>query len=675
MREPEERPNPYVGPRPFDRDDAALFFGREAETLELGSLVIASRLVLVYAASGAGKTSLLNAGLAPLLEREEHFDVLPGARLAGGLDEHTLSQAENVYALSLLNGWAEGSSPVSSDGQELSLAQFLAQRPRAGGADGPAPRALIFDQFEELFSLYPRYWTHQRGFVDQIASALEDDPLLRIVLAIREDYVAQLDAFADALPDGLRTRYRLERLGREQALEAVRRPAERTGRTYGPGVAERLVSDLMALHVDTGRAAPLVVEGPFVEPVQLQVTCQRLWDDLPADVTHITEAQVQTYGDVDHVLAWFYESAIQDASRAGKVRAGRLRRWIEDAFITSGGTRGTVYRSAERTAAIPNASIEALENRHLIRAEWRAGARWYELTHDRLIEPIRKSNERYRAQRRRGRRGRAAVAVASLAVLVVISSLTWLREGDAASGGGGQEVSLSPPDLATNVSFGRYLVATGVKLANPSEAQLRRNGNVLSTRVTTQGYRDARLRLTAVTEATGRELPDLPANTVSVSPRSDLDSTTVSVWLTLPSKRGGYRYVLRLTEGSAVLASTRSEEFAVTAAGRVASPAASPATPTSELLVRVEGPGRVTSPAGIRCPSLCATSVPSGATVRLTAAPSSQATFIGWRGCSGAQAATCTLRVVRPESVAALFELTPTTARPTPPGPTSTPGP
>jgi hypothetical protein len=82
MSEREERPNPYVGPRPFERPDAALFFGREADSLELMSLVIASRVVLVYAASGAGKTSLMNAGLVPLLEREEHFDVLPGARLA-----------------------------------------------------------------------------------------------------------------------------------------------------------------------------------------------------------------------------------------------------------------------------------------------------------------------------------------------------------------------------------------------------------------------------------------------------------------------------------------------------------------------------------------------------------------------------------------------------------------
>jgi hypothetical protein len=76
-----ERPNPYVGPRPFDEEDAPLFFGREAEVHELVSRVVANRVVLFYAASGAGKTSLLNAGATPSLRDEERFEVLPRARL------------------------------------------------------------------------------------------------------------------------------------------------------------------------------------------------------------------------------------------------------------------------------------------------------------------------------------------------------------------------------------------------------------------------------------------------------------------------------------------------------------------------------------------------------------------------------------------------------------------
>ena len=71
---------PYVGPRFFRREDQSIFFGRSREANELLSLVISHSVVLLYAQSGAGKTSLINAKLEPLLEDEE-FEVLPIARM------------------------------------------------------------------------------------------------------------------------------------------------------------------------------------------------------------------------------------------------------------------------------------------------------------------------------------------------------------------------------------------------------------------------------------------------------------------------------------------------------------------------------------------------------------------------------------------------------------------
>ena len=56
---------PYVGPTPFEYNDkdAARFFGRSRETDEIVSLIFGHPLTLVYAQSGAGKTSLINAGI------------------------------------------------------------------------------------------------------------------------------------------------------------------------------------------------------------------------------------------------------------------------------------------------------------------------------------------------------------------------------------------------------------------------------------------------------------------------------------------------------------------------------------------------------------------------------------------------------------------------------------
>src|SRR6266568_2017701 len=187
--------DPYVGPQPFERAHRRFFFGRDVEARELLSLVVADRVVLLYAASGAGKSSLLNAGLIPLLELEEEFDVVPVARIRSAMDEEELAKARNVYMLGVLSAWEAASSQDAGEvtASVGSLVDGLAQRPRAPDSGGLVPpRALIFDQFEELFTLYPNYWTQRRDFFQQIGQALTEDPLLRVVLTIREDYLAQL---------------------------------------------------------------------------------------------------------------------------------------------------------------------------------------------------------------------------------------------------------------------------------------------------------------------------------------------------------------------------------------------------------------------------------------------------------------------------------------------------
>lgn len=95
--------NPYIGPRPF-KDTARerrLFFGRERESADLLSLAMAERLVLFYAPSGAGKSSLINARLLDGL-RNEGFMVLGKVRVGGNLPASMCADAiDNVYIFNL----------------------------------------------------------------------------------------------------------------------------------------------------------------------------------------------------------------------------------------------------------------------------------------------------------------------------------------------------------------------------------------------------------------------------------------------------------------------------------------------------------------------------------------------------------------------------------------------
>jgi len=383
----------YVGPRPFEEKDKAIFFGRDREIQDLLSTVIAHRLVLVYAQSGAGKTSLINAGLIHLL-KDEQFEVLPVARVKGTILENTKTdEISNIYVFNTLTSWVEDEYDVKRLAK-MKLVDFLNEQKRMQDEDSmPLPRAVIFDQFEEIFSLHQDRWKDREGFFEQVSDALEADPLLRVVFVIREDFIAQLDPYEYPLPERMWTRFHMESLRREDALLAIKEPVKKVGRSFAEGVAEKLVDDLLKIRVETTPGEVTEAPGEFIEAVQLQVVCQNLWQELPPDEKQITFQHLKTYGNVEQELYRFYEKAIRAAAEKADIDEKGLRRLCGEVLITETGTRGMVYRAQNLTGGVPNAAIDVLESMHLIRAEWRAGARWYELTHDRFIEPILSSNK------------------------------------------------------------------------------------------------------------------------------------------------------------------------------------------------------------------------------------------------------------------------------------------
>ena len=445
--EVEKAGNPYLGPRPFMRADAYRFFGRNREAAELCSLVAAHRTVLLYAQSGAGKSSLLNAGVVPLLE-ERGFEVLPTARVSGKGRDTARPGAGNIYALNAAGCWGGDATAPN-----VTLAATLASRPRPKDASGEdLPRVAIFDQFEELFTAYPERWQERAEFFNQLDEAMTVDPSLRVLLAMREDFVAQIDAYEDLLPEEFRTRYRLEQLRFEAALSAVQCPLQGTGISFKPGVAELLVKDLLRTPVTpsdlslppqhlasaTQQSSAGYVMGEFVEPVQLQVVCFSLFRNLPPGTTEITEEQVKTFGDVDQALKNFYASALQEAANKTGLDEDRLRQWFESELLTETGSRGLVFRGDETTGGIANAAVDVLEELHIVRAEVRGRNRWYELSHDRFIQPILRANDSWRLrmqeaeklrqeeEKRKLVRKTQLLWAGLIAAMALVVAVTWL---------------------------------------------------------------------------------------------------------------------------------------------------------------------------------------------------------------------------------------------------------
>jgi WD40 repeat protein len=431
--------DPYVGPRPFGRakEDRARFFGRDREADEIVSLIFSHSVLVVHAQSGAGKTSLFEAQVAHALETKG-FQVLPLARVRAaipeGVDPTTIGNLYVFAALLSLQPAEEERMRVTKSLATNSLAAYLKAR-----AESPsAPRCIVFDQFEEIFTdesvfaLRPTRWQEeQEAFFREVAEAVGRDPLLRAVFVIRKEHLAELDRFATLLPESLRTRFHLEPLGRQAALSAVTLPLRNTGRSFEDGVPEELVEKLLVMRVDVGGREIIEVPGRLVEPLHLQLVCQSLWEDLSPHVTVITKEHLRELGDVDHVLGELYDAAVRAASSSGHMPEKRLRRQIESDLITPAGTRGIVFVSDTADGTHFRRAVGELERHHLIRADRRAGANWYELTHDRLIEPIRASNERYRAEAAGRLRWwlAAGLAVAAIAGgIAAVVSLAWTSD-------------------------------------------------------------------------------------------------------------------------------------------------------------------------------------------------------------------------------------------------------
>jgi formylglycine-generating enzyme required for sulfatase activity len=435
----------YPGAKPFETHQQHIFFGRDEDTAKLYELIELEPLVVVYAKSGMGKSSLLNAGIIPKMIQAGEYAPLP-VRFKAWTD----GKVETPDRITRQTLTPNGSATTFLDTlieDEPSLWHDLKERQ----IEGKKKVLLIFDQFEELFT-YPK--DAIQAFKEAVAEALYtkipqryraileeqidkgtfkltneqyqllQEPIdLRIVVAIRSDRMSLLNGLTDSLQTILKNLFELPPLSIEAAEKAILAPAHKPPTPEGRLDNGRLSTEG---RLDRGRLStegdldtPLWGRGedflspPFdfepqavqkiigfltqnkterIESTQLQIICQSVEKKVKTAGQIIRADEL---GDLNLVIEnYYYDQLSQLGDAAAQLPA---RRFIEQGLIFEEEERrlsiyeGQIYK----TYNLAPDTLKRLVDAHLLRAEPSLqGGYTYELSHDTLVAPILKAKNK-----------------------------------------------------------------------------------------------------------------------------------------------------------------------------------------------------------------------------------------------------------------------------------------
>jgi WD40 repeat protein len=405
--------SPYKGLTRFEDSelDALLFFGREREREVIAANLIASRLTVLYGVSGVGKSSLLRAGVARRLR-----ELAPEATVVV-YDTWTGDPARG-----LLDAVASAAPDAAPPVEGRSLTDAL---------DGFGELYLILDQFEELF-VY--------GLAAPFAEALGEvvtrpDLRVNVLIAVREDALAQLDVFTGRVPNVFSNYLPLDRLDRDAGRAAIEgplgrynelRPASPPVETE-PGLVEAVLDEVAAGRVElaaTGKGAATGVAGDAIEAPFLQLVMERLWEEETArGSTTLRLATLEALGGAEAIVQAHLERAVGALGSAEKDVAARIFHHL----VTPSGTK-IAHRVGDlaQYAGVRERELRPVlarlgEERILRPSDGR-----YEIFHDVLADAVLSWRTAHQARRDLARRHRRALAVAggSLVLLAIMLAVT-----------------------------------------------------------------------------------------------------------------------------------------------------------------------------------------------------------------------------------------------------------
>jgi hypothetical protein len=392
--------NPWPGLLAFREADHEYFQGRKGETEELFRLVMRERLSVLFGLSGLGKSSLLQAGLFPMLRREAVFPVYIRLDFSATAFDLVGEVKRDIASEALA---AQIEAPPARLDETLWEYFHRQDNDFWNSRNRLITPLLVFDQFEEIFTLGTADSNRAQAtetLIEQLADLAEGRPPTglkarlderpdearafsfsrhhyKILLSIREDFLPDLETLRTRMPAVALNRLRLRRMNGEAAMLVVNQAQH----LIDPDVAEQVVRFVAA------DRQQLPLPDLEVEPALLSVVCRELNNRR----RKLGEPKITTgllAGSHEQVLTDLYEQSVVDLPI-------EVRRFIEDHLLTVSGYRDSVAMdNALREPGVTRQSIDRLVERRLVRREDRSGVQRLELTHDLLTGVVRSSRDR-----------------------------------------------------------------------------------------------------------------------------------------------------------------------------------------------------------------------------------------------------------------------------------------
>lgn len=413
--------NPWKGLEFYTYDDSSHFFGREDETKKLADTVAQNSLTILYGPSGVGKSSLINAGLRPFIEKKNYFFVYIRSIDYSVSTDGIISQIIEKIKEEALAQNVDITPIVKSNNETLksSLWFFLKAQEFWSESNQLLVPLVVIDQFEEIFTKSDSDISIQEFLqeIDNLTSVLpplyirtilEDENIdldnslgIRFVFSLREDFVPRLDDYVYELDiDELKkSRFSISLMTKEQATSVIEKPNREI---IGDGVTDAVLSILTA-------KTSILNRRKQIEPFLLSLFMYRLYiKTKERSQEKITTDVVNAFG--PNIVADYYKESMDKISTKALF-------YLEDTLLTSNGYRDSVsLDKLLNSKRITEKEISSLLKTRIIKKDCINDVERIEFTHD-VLAVVAKTN---RDRRRNSKRLRKALGFIGLSLSILL---------------------------------------------------------------------------------------------------------------------------------------------------------------------------------------------------------------------------------------------------------------